>query len=649
MSPAPELAGDTWFAVDQPSLSIGDFRGRFVLLDFWTMCCVNCHHVLAELRAVEEKYADVLTVVGVHSPKFEHEKDPAAVARAIERHDISHPVLNDPDMTTWQAYGVRAWPTLVLVDPEGEVCATYSGEGHAHAIDALISSLLEDFELRGTLVRGLGRYRPVERSEGVFRQPGKISVVPPAYRHWLGGADLMVSDSGGHLLAAVSHQDPQTVVWGAGSGRRGRDDGPLDAASFSEPYGVSFLSPEHAHALGYHLVVADTANHLIRAINLETGQVITVAGTGRQWMQQDPTSGPAEDVSITTPWDVLVDGDQCLIAMAGDHRIWSLSLADATLNLWAGTSNEGLVDGEASSAWFAQPSGLAGDSRRLWLVDAETSALRTVTDGQVQTLIGRGLFDFGHVDGIGSEALLQHPLGLALLPDGSIALADSYNGSIRRYSPETNMVTTLRRGLAEPSDLAVVDTESGVFLAVVETGANTVSICSLPEGTLHRGESFATARPPISVAPGEVTVEVVFQPPPGQKQDERYGPSTQLIVSATPASMLSSGSGSSTELVRTITIAAQATSGVLHVQAKGASCEHGELAACHIHQQDWGIPVTVEAGGDNRVSLLLSGALAQSVGWPGATVTPPLGPRICLAGPVPLARSGSIEGRRDDR
>ena len=608
MTAAPELSGDAWLGTTTDQLGIESFRGRFLLLDFWTLCCVNCHHVLAELRELEATYADVLTVVGVHSPKFEHEKLADTVLQAIHRHDIHHPVLNDPDMTTWQAYGVRAWPTLVLVDPEGQIVATYSGEGHGHAIDALLQDLIPQHEDKGTLERGPGVYKPVEIVPGAFRQPGKVEAIPAHYRDFFGGADLLVSDSAAHRLAAIHHSSPETIVWTAGEGTRGSQDGELGVAQFCEPYGVAWVSEEDAVSLGYHLVVADTANHLLRGINVNTGLVSTIAGTGRQWMQLEPTTGPALEVSLSTPWDVIVDGTVAIMAMAGDHRIWQCDLAAGEVSIFAGTSNEGLVDGSVSDAWFAQPSGLSGTVDDFWVVDAETSALRRITKGMVSTVAGQGLYDFGHVDGAGDHALLQHPLGSVVLPDGSIAIADSYNGAIRRYNPVTNQVTTLHRGLREPSDIAVVGEGDHTRLAVAESSANRVIILGLPADSIHQGEALRLVRAPIEVAPGVVSVNVIFEPPPGQKRDDRYGPSTQLVVSSTPRQLLRDGTGNTAELERSITISDDAVSGVLHVQAKGASCEEGEFAACHIHQQDWGIPIVVTPGGLTEVTLTLSGS-----------------------------------------
>lgn len=616
MTRAPELIGDVWFGVEQDSLSITDFRGRFVLLDFWTLCCVNCHHVLAELRPIESKFADSLTVIGVHSPKFEHEKNPESVAAAIERHDIHHPVLNDPNMATWSSYNVRAWPTLVLVDPVGKIVATYSGEGHSHAIEALLDDLIPQYEARGELKRGDGLYVPPERQPTMLRQPGKIQVIPERLRAFFSGADLLISNSGGHDLVAIKNENPDQAIFRIGAGERGFKDGSLSSAHFAEPYGLRFLSADLAGKLGYDLVVSDTANHSIRAISLGQNKVWTIAGTGNQWMQRDATEGPALEVNISTPWDVELVEDQLLIGMAGEHRIWKLDLASQHLSVFAGTTNEGLVDGPLSEAWFAQPSAIVRSivqPGKIWVIDAETSALRVIDNQQIQTLVGHGLFDFGHVDGSAEQALLQHPLGLIELPDGQLLIADPYNMAVRRYSPATNMVSTLKRGLAEPSDLALVQTEMGARIAIVEAAANRVTIVPIEDAVLVAGAAMRTSRPALQVSPGSAKLEIVFTPPPGQKLDERFGPSTHLIVSSTPRELLLEGAGTGATLNRELVLNPNVPDGVLHVAAKGASCDvvvDDEIgAACHIHQQDWGIPIKLVDGASKVISLGLSGVV----------------------------------------
>ena len=611
MSKAPELIGDTWFGTENPRLGIADFKGRFLLLDFWTLCCVNCHHVLAELRPVEEKFKDVLTVVGVHSPKFEYEKLPESVAAAIARHEIHHPVLNDPNMSTWQSYGVRAWPTLVLVDPRGEIVATYSGEGHAHAIEALIEKLTPEYEASGDLIRGAGLYQASPPSSLALKQPGKIISVPASYRPFLGGAELLISNSGAHNLVGLTTENLTDPTITIGSGARGTSDGGYQDASFAEPYGARFIEGDLAAKVGAHLMIADTANHLIRAVNLESKKIFTIAGTGAQWMQKDLTDGPALEINISTPWDIEVLDGALLIAMAGEHRIWKYDFENKTLGIFAGTTNEGLVDGANPDAWFAQPSALVASKAtpgKVWIVDSETSALRSTENGKITSHIGKGLFDFGHVDGPADQALLQHPLGAIELPDGSVLIADTYNRAIRKYSPSTNKVSTVARELSEPSDIELVESETGPKLAVVEAAANRITLLPIEAEALVQGSAMRTARPALEVSSGAITIDVTFSAPPGQKLDERYGPSSYLVVSSTPKELLLEGAGNSVELQRKIVLNPEVPEGVLHVAAKGASCdESDEGAQCHIHQQDWGIPVKQSAEGSKTVDLVLSG------------------------------------------
>jgi thiol-disulfide isomerase/thioredoxin len=573
------------------SYLIADFRGRFVLLDFWTFCCINCLHVLDELREVEEKYADELVVVGVHSPKFEHEADPVALAAAVERYEVRHPVLDDPDLVTWRAYTARAWPTLVLVDPEGYVVAQYAGEGHAHAIDALLAELIAKHRDRGTLQPGDRPYVPPTPTAGDLRFPAKAVA--------LVNGGLLVADAGHHSLVELE-ADGETVVRRIGSGERGHADGPPEQARFNEPNGLCLLPGEVAEAVGYDVVVADTVNHRLRGVQLSTGIVSTLAGDGRQWMQGSGTA------SLSSPWDVAWWQDRVWIAMAGIHQLWTFDPRTGKTGVAAGTTNEGLVDGEPAEAWFAQPSGLAPDGDRLWVADAEISALRWIDAEGVHTAVGQGLFDFGFRDGKAEEALFQHPLGVTLLPDGTIAIADTYNDAVRRYDPSTTEVSTVATDLPEVSGLVV--TAAG--LVAVESAAHRLSVVAPSTAVTATGLARTTSRPTLDIAAGALELEVVFTPPPGEKLDERFGPSSSLLVEATPAALLADGAGRDTALRRTLVIDPNVGDGVLHIAARAASCDdhEGEGAACRMHQQDWGVPVRVTSDGVRRLELPLGGS-----------------------------------------
>lgn len=596
---APELIGKGgWLNTGDQQYTLADLRGRIVILDFWTFCCVNCLHVLDELRELEEKHRDTVVIIGVHSPKFVHEAEHQAVVDAVERYEVHHPVLDDPELATWKQYAVRAWPTLVVIDPEGYVVAQHAGEGHAHAIEKLVEELEAEHAAKGTLRRGDGPYVAPEPVATHLRFPGKALLLPD------GG--FLVSDTTRHRLVELD-ADGETVRRHFGTGDRGLADGGPDEARFSEPQGLAVLPDGR-------IAVADTVNHAIRALDLTTGVTSTLAGTGRQWWQGTPASGPAREVDLSSPWDVAWFGDRLWIAMAGVHQLWTYDPESATVRVAAGTTNEGLVDGPAAEAWFAQPSGLAvsADGERLWVADSETSALRWVDrEARVHTAVGTGLFDFGHRDGAAEQALLQHPLGVTALPDGSVAISDTYNHALRRYDPDSGEVTTLATDVREPSDAVLVDGD----LVVVESARHRLTRLRLPEEAVRVADrAHRTQRAATEITPGTLRLDVVFQAPAGQKLDTRYGPSTRLLVSATPPELLAEGSGAGTDLGRDLVLADGVAEGVLHVSAMAASCDDdpaNEYPACHVHQQDWGVPVRVTAEGESRLALVLAGMDAQ--------------------------------------
>ncbi|KPI32960.1 alkyl hydroperoxide reductase/ Thiol specific antioxidant/ Mal allergen [Actinobacteria bacterium OV450] len=589
---APELIGKGgWINTGGKDLKLADFRGRVLILDFWTFCCINCLHVLDELRELEEKHRDTVVIIGVHSPKFVHEAEHAAVVDAVERYEVHHPVLDDPELATWKQYAVRAWPTLVVIDPEGYIVAQHAGEGHAHAIARLVEELEAEHEAKGTLRRGDGPYVAPEPVATDLRFPGKAVLLP--------SGNLLVSDSTRHQLVELA-ADGESVVRRIGSGERG-----FTADSFSEPQGLALL-PDGS------VIVADTVNHALRRFDPATGAVETVAGTGRQWWQGSPTSGPALEVDLSSPWDVAWWRDKVWIAMAGVHQLWTWDPQTGTVAVAAGTTSEGLHDGPAPEAWLAQPSGLAAAGEdRLWIADSENSALRYVEpEGEgyaVRTAVGTGLFDFGHRDGDAGQALLQHPLGVTALPDGSVAVCDTYNHALRRFDPATDQVSTLATDLREPSDAVLV----GEDIVVVESARHRLTRLRLPEEAVRvDAVAHRTQRAATEVAPGTLRLDVVFQAPAGQKLDTRYGPSTRLLVSSTPPELLVAGEGAGTDLFRELALNPDVTEGVLHVSAMAASCDDdpaNEYPACHVHQQDWGVPVTVTAEGVARLPLVLAG------------------------------------------
>jgi thiol-disulfide isomerase/thioredoxin len=659
---APELTGRAWLNTGGRDLRLADLRGKVVLLDFWTFCCINCLHVLDELRPLEEQYSDVLVTVGVHSPKFEHEADPVALAAAVERYEIHHPVLDDPELETWKAYTARAWPTLVVIDPEGYIVAHLSGEGHADGLAVLIPELIAEHEAKGTLHRGSGPYVAPEPTAGTLRFPGKALFLPAgrgsvsegtsddgsaagaAVSNGAAKGSWLVTDTGHHRLVELD-TDFQTVLGTYGAGTKGHVDGPAagdDAtARFNEPQGLVLLPEDVAAKAGYDVVIADSVNHRLRGLSLTDGKASTVAGNGVQRLLE---TGPARvdedaagftgrlsehplEVSLSSPWDLVWSRklNAVVIAMAGTHQIFSFDPLTGAVAIVAGNGLEGLLDGPAHEAWFAQPSGLAEDAEgNIWVADSETSALRKLVVGDdgaitVESAVGKGLFDFGFRDGPAAEARLQHPLGVTVLPDGSVAIADTYNGAVRRYDPSSGTVSTLARGLLEPSDVIVDHTQSAgsePLLVVVEANQHQLVYVPIPKEAQQVDEGASqTHRPKSPVAPGALELTVRFTAPTGQKLDDRWGDPTQLKISSTPPELLVSGGGTSVGLLRTLELSSDVPEGILHITARAAACdgpetEDGEIpdhAACHLYQQDWGIPVLLQADGDTELVLDLRG------------------------------------------
>ena len=613
------LRGRGWLNTGGAELDLEALRGKIVLLDFWTFCCVNCLHVLDELRPLEEKWADELVVVGVHSPKFEFEKDPEALQANIERYEVSHPVIDDPELETWSAYGARAWPTLMVLDTHGRIAGNLSGEGHAANLDHLIGELVAEGEADGSLRRGPAPTVLAERSEQTLRFPSKLTVLPDGR--------LVVSDAGQHRLV-VFQADGATVDEVIGTGERGHADGDGSTARFAEPNGVLALPEDVAADVGYDLLVADTAGHRLRGVRVgqdrlfrsrTATEVTTLAGTGEQWMQGEPLprgEGDARTFSLSTPWDLTWSHalNRAVIAMAGIHQLWTFDPATGALLVLAGTTQEGLVDGPVVTSWWAQPSGLDElPDGRIVVADSESSAVRLLDPQtmQVSTLVGKGLFDFGHVDGPLDRARLQHPLGVTALPDGRIAIADTYNGAIRLLDEETGEVVTVATDLKEPSDAIVGPPVDGIGqLIVVESGTHRITwvpVAKAAERMIDRGAQ-RSERPVTEVGPGPLTVRVLFTPPPGHKLDDSLGPSTQVTVSTTPSAMLTAGDGVDTTLERTLELDPAYTEGVLHVSARAASCDADptiEFPACHMHQQDWGVPIRIVEGGPTELDLSL--------------------------------------------
>jgi thiol-disulfide isomerase/thioredoxin/sugar lactone lactonase YvrE len=470
MVKAPELEGGiAWLNTGKP-LSLKDLKGKVVLLDFWTLCCINCIHIMPDLARLEKKYANELVVIGVHSAKFDNEKNSESIRKAILRYDLRHPVVNDADQKIWNTYDCSSWPTLILIDPEGNLVGQTSGEGKYELLDKVIAKVVDEHKKKKTLDE-----KPLRFDTAKFRDkvdsplyfPGKVLADEKSDR-------LFIADSTNHRVVISDLKGNAVAV--AGTGSPGRKDGPFATAQFDDPQGMVLN--------GNVLYLADRKNHCIRELDLKAKTVRTIAGTGEQDRDRGE-GGPALERGLNSPWDLLLDGDRLFIAMAGHHQIWTLDLKEKRVEPFAGTGAERLRDGPHEHACFAQPSGLTTDGKFLYVADPEVSAIRKVPmdgQGRVTTLVGTGLFDFGDEDGIGKEAKLQHAIGVQY-HEGKVYVADTYNSKLKVIDLKDQSVTTFLGPKKDDKD-PPFNEPAGLSLAngklyVADTNAHRIRVVDL--------------------------------------------------------------------------------------------------------------------------------------------------------------------------
>ncbi len=541
-APRPSFAGDTpappfpsdveWLNTARP-LPLEQLRGKVVLLDFWTYGCINCMHIIPDLKRLEEKYPNELVVIGVHSAKFANERESENIRQIILRYELEHPVINDQNFEVWERYGAQAWPTLVLIDPAGNVVGSHSGEGIFEPFDRVIGGLVEEFDAQGALDRTPLPLK-LEREglpETVLSFPGKVLADSASNR-------LFIADTNHNriVVADLSSGQVQALI---GAGEGGFADGTFRTAQFFHPQGLAL------DAAGTTLYVADTGNHALRRVELGAGTVETIAGTGEQPRRYPGESGLGPEVALNSPWDVTVVGDELFVAMAGSHQLWVMTLSSGLIGPWVGSGREALINGVPPYAALNQPSGLTYDpaTERLYFADSEASAIRYATLGDppdVGTLVGTGLFDFGDQDGVGAEARLQHPLGV-VAHEGLIYVADTYNSKIKIVDPATREARTLAGDGAgwrdgpnplfyEPGGLDI----AGGTLYVADTNNHSIRLLNLATGDAStlvltgierllptaeeapfRGELVVL--PPLTVGQGEGSVRLDVALPSGYK------------------------------------------------------------------------------------------------------------------------------------
>jgi len=582
-----------------------------VLIDFWTLGCINCQHIVPDLARLEAEHAESLVVLGVHSGKYAAEQTDQAIREASRRLERTHPIANDADFVFWDRYGARAWPSLVLIDPLGNLVGTHAGEGVYELFEPIVSSLEREFADR------------IDRTP--FPTTSDASVAssilkyPSAIASDESRGVLYIADAG-HNRILVSRLNGE-LVQAIGDGVSGFADGGANEARFNQPQGLA------VSADGTTLFVADTRNHALRAVDTTTWQVRTIAGNGQRLDLFPKPGDDPRDVALASPWGLLERGGLLYIAMAGSHQLWVMDLAANTIEVFAGTSREGLNDGlRLTQATLAQPSGLATDGSLLYWVDPEGSAARRVgfgSDSIVDTIIGTGLFDYGNQDGGPGIGQLQHAQGITYL-DGTLYVADTYNHTIRTLDPVTWMLGTLagtgtpgwadgsheEASFNEPAALAhangklyVVDTNNHLIRSVDPTSGATGTLTLSNLAVAESSGATTTLRLRLeeqAVAPGMSNLRLHVSAPPGHRLNGS-APSSLTLTSSNP-SVIEAGerevSWSSDEVDFLVNIPVALGAGTAELTLSGHTyfCRYGEEALCFVTRVEVVVPVRVELG-----------------------------------------------------
>ncbi len=400
--------------------------------------------------------------LSIHSNKFEAEANKDRIEDVWLRHGVDHPVLIDRDHQIWHAYTVRAWPTLIFIRPDGTIAHALAGEQRLETLETLVQELLSEADTAKTRGKRYHVSRPTRAPSLGLRYPTSVTAT---------AAGLAVSDAGHHRVVLTDGGGRHTRT--IGCGEPGLVDGAFDRARFHRPGGLLYD--------GHSLLVADTGNHAVRSIDLESFEVSTLAGTGVLGRDVPQELTPAREVALRSPTDLAFKDGIVFIAMAGAHQIWAYLPEQRAIVVFAGSGREAIDDGALHDATFAQPTGLTADGDALYVVDSEASALRRIdtVSARVSTLLGHGLFEFGDRDGHFEDARLQHPEAIAFGPHG-LLVADTYNHKIKAVRTEPPEATTWfsatdADSLTAPTGLHQLD---GGQVLVADTDAHRVVVIS---------------------------------------------------------------------------------------------------------------------------------------------------------------------------
>ena len=451
---APEFPQGLEWLNSEP-VSMAEQRGRVVLLAFWAASSAYSHQVLIDLQSLMARFSDSATLVAVHTPKFEAERDSRLAQKALNSLGLRIPLVHDADFLLWQHFELTAWPSVVVIDTTQQLCRLLAGDSIKAELETLIGDLLDQAGLKERVFQAAPTgSKPEPRLPLLF--PAGIAV---------NANRLFVADTAHHRIVECSHDG--RIMRQIGTGNPGLVDGNSAEACFNRPRGL-FLSRDS-------LYIADAGNHALRRMSLLSGDTDTLAGNGTRGVSANLVAEDPLRSGLDTPWALVGNHDKIYMAMATGQEIWEYDQGTRRIRSIAGTGHIGLCDGAGERAMLAQPSGMAMIQQTLYVVDSASSSVRgiNVQGGQVHTLLGHGLFDFGDQDGPRQHALQQCPYGLCLDARApQLWIADSYNNQIRslRLGGGELKKLSLNYALCEP---AAITSSEGV-LWVTNTNAHEV-------------------------------------------------------------------------------------------------------------------------------------------------------------------------------
>ena len=481
-----------WFNVVKP-LQNSDIEGKIVVMHFWSYSCSSCIESIEKLKELDAKNPDSLVIIGVHNPIFDNEKNYNSVKKAVIRHEISYPVINDADMELAKKFKVKNNPSFLVFGLNGRVNKKYVG---SDSIDKVVIRAQELIDKNKFSINHSRLPIVLEKNISIaslLTSPTKI-IYEENFSYKGREFPAFIIANSGQNSVIVSNMMGE-IVLKIGSGIRGMVDGDIGEARFSYPQGILYGNK--------NLYIADTGNNSLRLVDFETQNVKTIIGSGEQGDAVQVKRIEAKSVDLSAPTDLEFFPDKSSIAISnsGTNQILVFDIKNKSISILAGNGERGEDDGVYPENSLAQTADMAVYGNKLYFLDSLTSNLRVVNkDGDLKTLYSNK-----------SSKKLQNPRGL-LVDDTGAYISDSFNHVIRKYDFNSQQLNTLfgfergedvgaKTSFDEPGGLVsiidklyVVDTNNNRILAVNRARGSSTLLDLIPPQKLYK-ETFVEYLP----------------------------------------------------------------------------------------------------------------------------------------------------------